>query len=225
MAHHGFLPVYVQLLEKLAAAGASWVQLDEPVLVVDQETPAAQIEAAVARAYEVLAGAAARPQLFVSTPYGSLDGQLGAIAGTAIDALHVDVFKGAVPSAAALAGLGNKTLVAGVVDGHNIWRNDLAASAAKLDELKAAAGKLAVSTSTSTQHVPHDVDEETKLSAELRSWLAFADQKAVEVKTLAGYLADPASTKAAIDEASAVIASRAVAEGVRREDVRARTAA
>lgn len=84
---------------------------------------------------------------------------------------------------------------------------------------------MSVSTSTSTQHVPHDVEEETKLSAELRSWLAFADQKAVEVKTLAGLLTDPAAFQPAIDEASRVIASRAAAEGVRRADVRARTAA
>ena len=123
------LPVYTALLQKLAAAGAGWVQLDEPALVVDQETSVQEIQAAVARSYEVLSGAARRPQLFVSTPYGALDGLLGTLAATGIEALHLDVFKGAVPSAAALAALGNKTLVAGVVDGHNIWRNDLADSA------------------------------------------------------------------------------------------------
>ncbi|MEE2523440.1 5-methyltetrahydropteroyltriglutamate--homocysteine S-methyltransferase [Pseudarthrobacter sp. J75] len=219
------LPVYVELLARLAEAGAGWVQLDEPALVVDQETPAARIEAAVARAYEVLTSAANRPQILVSSPYGALDGQLGTLAATNIDALHLDLFKGEVPSAAALAALGTKTLVAGLVDGHNIWRNDLAASAAKLDALKAAAGRVTVSTSTSTQHVPHDVAEETQLPEQLRSWLAFSDQKAVEVRTLADYLADPASAQAAIDQASAVIASRATAEGVRREDVRTRTGA
>lgn len=219
------LPVYAQLLEKLAAAGAGWVQLDEPALVVDQGIPAAELDAAVTRAYEVLTAVANRPQILVSTPYGSLDGQFGAIAGTNIDALHIDVFKGAVPAAADLALLGEKTLVAGLVDGHNIWRNDLAASAAKLEELRASVANVAVSTSTSTQHVPHDVEEETKLSAELRSWLAFADQKAVEVNTLAGLLTDTAAVQPAIDEASRVIASRAAAEGVRRADVRARTAA
>jgi len=219
------LPVYVELLGKLAAAGASWVQLDEPGLVVDQDIPAEQLDAAVTRAYEVLTAATERPQILVSTPYGSLDGQLGALAASNIDALHVDVFKGAVPSEAALAALGSKTLVAGVVDGHNIWRNDLAASAATLDALKGSAARLTVSTSTSTQHVPHDVAEETKLSEQLKSWLAFADQKAVEVKTLAAHLADPASAQVAIDEASAVIASRATAEGVRREEVRSRAAA
>ena len=190
------LPVYTALLEKLAAAGAGWVQLDEPALVVDQDTPAGEIQAAVARSYEVLSAAAKRPQLFVSTPYGALNGQLGTLAATGIDALHLDVFKGEVPSAAALAALGNTTLVAGVVDGHNIWRNDLAASAAKIAELKKSVAKLAVSTSTSTQHVPHDVDEEVQLSAQLRSWLAFADQKATEVVTLAGLLDRPGSRAA-----------------------------
>ena len=219
------LPVYTALLEKLAAAGASWVQLDEPALVADQDTPAEAIQAAVARSYEVLAAAAQRPQLFVSTPYGALNGQLGTLAATGIDALHLDVFKGEVPSAAALAALGNKTLVAGVVDGHNIWRNDLAASAKKIAELKKAVASLAISTSTSTAHVPHDVDEEVQLSEQLRSWLAFADQKAVEVVTLAGLLTDEAAVQPAIDEATRVIASRAEAEGVRRGDVRARTAA
>ena len=219
------LPVYTALLEKLAAAGASWVQLDEPALVVDQDTPAGEIQAAVARTYEVLAAAAARPQLFVSTPYGALGGQLGTLAATGIDALHLDVFKGEVPSAAALAALGDKTLVAGVVDGHNIWRNDLAASAGKIAELRQSVARLAISTSTSTQHVPHDVAEEVQLSTQLRSWLAFADQKAVEVVTLAGLLTDADAVRLAIEEATRVIASRAGAEGVRRSDVRARTAA
>ncbi|MFC9336326.1 5-methyltetrahydropteroyltriglutamate--homocysteine S-methyltransferase [Arthrobacter sp. NPDC057009] len=219
------LPVYTALLGKLAAAGASWVQLDEPALVVDQDTPEQEIQAAVARAYEVLAAAASRPQLFVSTPYGALNGQLGTLAATNIDALHIDVFKGEVPSAAALAALGTKTLVAGVVDGHNIWRNDLQASATKIAELQKSVAKLAISTSTSTQHVPHDVEEEVQLSEQLRSWLAFADQKTVEVVTLAGLLADAAAVQPAIDEATRIIASRAEAEGVRRADVRARTEA
>ncbi len=208
------LPVYAALLGKLAAAGAGWVQLDEPALVVDQDTSAGEIQAAVARSYEVLSAVAGRPQLFVSTPYGALDGQLGTLAATGIDALHLDVFKGGVPSAAALAALGDKTLVAGVVDGHNIWRNDLQASADKIAELKKSVARLAISTSTSTQHVPHDVDEEVQLSEQLRSWLAFADQKAVEVVTLAGLLSDAgeAAVQPAIDEATRIIASRAAAD-------------
>ena len=120
------LPVYAALLRSWpppVPAGSSWTS---PPWSWTRTPPPQEIQAAVARSYEVLAAAADRPQLFVSTPYGALNGQLGTLAATNIDALHLDVFKGAVPSAAALAALGNKTLVAGVVDGHNIWRNDLA---------------------------------------------------------------------------------------------------
>lgn len=219
------LPVYVELLGKLAEAGARWVQLDEPALVVDQDLDVAALQAAVERSYQVLTAAASRPRILVSTPYGALGDLLPTLAAASIDALHLDLFKGAVPSADQLAALEGKTLVAGVVDGHNIWRNDLQASANKLAELRRSVPSLAVSTSTSTQHVPHDVDEETKLSEQLRSWLAFADQKAVEVATLAKALQDPAAVQAELDKASAVIASRASAAGVRRAEVRERTAA
>ncbi|MDJ0313960.1 5-methyltetrahydropteroyltriglutamate--homocysteine S-methyltransferase [Arthrobacter sp. H35-D1] len=219
------LPVYAELLTRLGAAGASWVQLDEPALVADQDVPVAEIQAAVARSYEVLAAAAGRPAILVSTPFGALAELLPTLAAAPIEALHIDAFKGAVPSSEELALLAGKTVVAGVVDGHNIWRNDLAESVNRLEVLKAAGLTVAVSTSTSTQHVPHDVTEETQLSAELRSWLAFADQKVTEVVTLAAHLVDPASSAAAVAEATAVIASRAAAAGVKRSEVRARLAA
>ncbi len=219
------LEVYAQLLTRLGAAGASWLQLDEPALVSDQDVPLAEIQAAVARAYDVLGDAPERPAILVSTPFGALTELLPTLAATKIQALHIDVFKGAVPCADKLALLAGKIVVAGVVDGHNIWRNDLAESINRLEALASAGLTVTVSTSTSTQHVPHDVTEETQLSAQLRSWLAFADQKVTEVVTLAAHLVDPASSAAAVAEATASIASRAGAKGVRRPEVRARVAA
>lgn len=219
------LPVYSALLEKLAAAGAQWVQLDEPALVTDLDVDAAVVKAAVERSYDVLTAVAQRPAILLSTPFGALNEQLATVAGTGVEAVHLDLFKGAVPAAEELELLAGKQLVAGVVDGHNIWRNDLEASAARLDALTSAGLTVTVSTSTSSQHVPHDVDEETQLDDQLRSWLAFADQKAKEVITLANYLSDPASAKEEIERASAIIASRASAPGVKRQDVRTRLAA
>ncbi|NYE94462.1 5-methyltetrahydropteroyltriglutamate--homocysteine methyltransferase [Psychromicrobium silvestre] len=221
------LPVYAELLQNLAAAGAGWVQLDEPALVVDGEFSTDELRTALETAYTTLGATPERPQILLSTPYGSLGELLNNVAAAPVEAIQLDLFKGELPAepAALASALQGKTLVAGVVDGHNIWRNDLAAAAAKLDVLKAAGIQLAVSTSTSTFHVPHDASEEVQLDAQLRSWLAFADQKAAEVVTLASYLADPASAESAIAEATGVIASRAQAAGVRREEVRSRTAA
>ncbi|MGY3566250.1 5-methyltetrahydropteroyltriglutamate--homocysteine S-methyltransferase [Sinomonas sp. RB5] len=228
------LPVYAELLGKLAAAGAPWVQLDEPALVADLDLPggtsAAELGAAVERAYAALtapAVGAARPAILLSTPYGGLGEQTAAVAATGAEAVALDLFKGQLP--ADLAQFAGKTVVAGLVDGHNIWRNDLAASAATLDALREAGARhgfaVAVATSTSTFHVPHDAEEETQLDPQLRSWLAFADQKVREVVTLAGHLAAPGSQDAALAESSRIIATRAEAPGVRRPEVRERTAA
>ncbi|MDQ0261453.1 5-methyltetrahydropteroyltriglutamate--homocysteine S-methyltransferase [Sinomonas atrocyanea] len=228
------LPVYAELLEKLAAAGAPWVQLDEPALAADLDLPGgtspAEVSAAVGRAYAALTAPAAgsgRPAILLSAPYGGLGEQAAAVAATGVEAVALDLFKGQLP--ANLGQFAGKTVVAGVVDGHNIWRNDLAASAATLDALREAGARhgfeVAVATSTSTFHVPHDAEEETQLDPQLRSWLAFADQKVREVVTLAGHLAAPGSQDAALAESSRILATRAEAPGVRRPEVRERTAA
>jgi 5-methyltetrahydropteroyltriglutamate--homocysteine methyltransferase len=124
--------------------------------------------------------------------------------------------------------LGGTTLVAGVVDGHNVWRTDLERGLATLDELRALAGpdvRIAVSTSTSLLHVPHDVEDEPALSPDLRSWLAFADQKVQEVVTLATALEQGPDTVAAqVGAATAARVNRLAAPGVRRADVRERLA-
>lgn len=220
------LPLYVELLGKLADAGVEWVQLEEPSLVADQAIAGSDVAAAVERAYSVLAAEEQdRPAILVTTQYGSLGSLLPVLAGTGIDALHIDAFKGALPAAGDLAKLGSTALVAGVVDGHNIWKADLGAAAAKLAELEASVPSLAVSTSTSLQHVPHDVEDEQQLDAQLRSWLAFANQKVTEVVTLARVIGNPGAIDAEVKAAAAVLESRAGAPGVNRAEVRNRTAA
>lgn len=221
------LPLYVQLLEQLAEAGAQWVQLEEPALVADQAVPSAELADAVERSYRLLAAAKVRPAVLVTTQYGSLGGLLPILGGTGIDALHLDLVKGGLPPAADLAALGDTTLVAGVVDGHNIWKADLARAATTLSTLTASVSRVGVATSTSLQHVPHSVEDEPQLNRELRTWLAFADQKVEEVVTLSRLVdQSPAGTiDAAIAEASAVLAARATAEGVIRSEVRARVGA
>lgn len=223
------LPVYRELLARLAAAGADWVQLDEPALVSESldESPERLREAA-ARAYAVLGAAAERPAIFVAAPYGDLVDALPVLAATPVEAIGVDLVRGALPTGldeATRTALAAKTLVAGVVDGHNIWRGDLAAafdSALALGEL---AGAVAVSSSTSLLHVPHDVDDESKLDARLVSWLAFADQKVAQLAVLARGLTEGRSAiEAELEEASAALADRAAAPGVRVPTVRDRVA-
>ncbi|GAA4349846.1 5-methyltetrahydropteroyltriglutamate--homocysteine S-methyltransferase [Microbacterium rhizosphaerae] len=221
------LPVYARLLADLRAAGADWVQLDEPALVSESlaATPEA-LAAAAARAYDVLGATADRPRILVAAPYAQLtDAAWPVLAEAPVEALAVDLVRGAAP--AAHPGLAGKTLVGGVVDGRNVWRGDLAGAFEALEQLRRhGAAAVSAGTSTSLQHVPHDVADETALDARLASWLAFADQKVGQVVTLAGGLAEGREAIAdELDAASLALADRREAPGVRDGSVRERAAA
>ncbi len=219
------LPVYVELLATLRAAGADWVQLDEPALVSESlgATPAELADAA-RRAYDVLGSATTRPAILVAAGYAQLStAAWEALAAAPVEALALDLHRGDVP--APVPGLAGKTLVGGVVDGRNVWRGDLAAAATTLDELRALGAPVAVATSTSLQHVPHDVVDETVLDPRLASWLAFADQKVQQVATLARGLREGRDAIAPeLDAATAAAADRRTAGGVRDGAVRTRVA-
>ena len=220
---------YEEALASLHAAGAPWVQLDEPALTSDNlSRTRVELGELAARVYERLAASQNRPQILLTTPYGDASHAVGALAKTGVEALHVDTLRGSLPEGADLSGV---TLVVGAVDGRYIWRADLA----QLREtLKAAqclgAARVTVATSNSLQHVPHDTALETwddaTLNENLHAWLAFADQKVVEVVTLARGLDEGwEAIDAEVTEATRVLEQRAAAPGVVRPEVRSRTAA
>lgn len=220
---------YEEALASLHAAGAPWVQLDEPALTSDNlSRTRVELGELAARVYERLAASQNRPQILLTTPYGDASHAVGALAKTGVEALHVDTLRGSLPAGADLSGV---TLVVGAVDGRYIWRADLA----QLREtLKAAQGlgaeRVTVATSNSLQHVPHDTALETwddaTLNENLHAWLAFADQKVREVVTLARGLDEGwEAIDAEVAEATRVLEQRAAAPGVVRPEVRSRTAA
>jgi 5-methyltetrahydropteroyltriglutamate--homocysteine methyltransferase len=224
------VPAYKELLARLAAAGAQWVQLDEPALVSESIADRREdVLAALEAAYATLGGASDRPQLFVAAPYGSLDDALPVLAASPVEAIGLDLVRGATPTGlddATRKALAAKTIVGGVVDGHNIWRGDLEAAFGILNELSALTPRVAVSTSTSLLHLPHDVDDEPLLPGAITSWLAFADQKVGQVATLARGLTDGhEAIHGELSAASAALAGRQSAPGVRDGAVRARTQA
>ena len=220
------VPVYAGLLARLRAAGALWVQLDEPALVSESlPATASQLADAAASALRVIGAATDRPSILVAAPYASLDATFAVLAAAPIEAIAVDLVRGEVPAPA--AGLAGKVLVGGVIDGHNIWRGDLAAAFDKLEALgRLGAAQVAASTSTSLLHVPHDVTDESKLDARLSTWLAFADQKVEQVVVLArGIDEGRESIRRELEAASAALVDRHSAPGVGDGVVRARKVA
>nr|BEK70176.1 5-methyltetrahydropteroyltriglutamate--homocysteine S-methyltransferase [Kitasatospora purpeofusca] len=220
------LPVYAELLAALKAAGADWAQLDEPALVQDR-TPAELNTAA--RAYRELGALTDRPKLLVASWFDRLGEALPVLAKAPVEGLALD-FTG--PAAAnlddlaAVGGLPGKRLVAGVVDGRNIWINDLEKSLATLATLLGLADRVDVAPSCSLLHVPIDAALERDVDPQIARWLAFARQKATEVALLARALREGTGAITADLAANrADLASRAGSPITRDPAVRARTAA
>ncbi|MFH9136939.1 5-methyltetrahydropteroyltriglutamate--homocysteine S-methyltransferase [Streptomyces sp. NPDC017524] len=220
------LPVYAEVLADLRAAGATWVQLDEPALVQDR-TPA-ELNAA-ARAYRELGGQADRPRLLVASYFGRLGEALAVLAKAPVDGLALDFTEsgaGNLDDLAAAGGLPGKRLVAGVVNGRNIWINDYEKSLATLGTLLGLADRVDVSASCSLLHVPLDADAEHGIAPQIARWLAFAQQKTEEIVVLARGLGGGTETITAELAANrADLASRTDAELTRDPAVRARAAA
>ncbi|GAA2455831.1 5-methyltetrahydropteroyltriglutamate--homocysteine S-methyltransferase [Streptomyces pulveraceus] len=220
------LPVYAEVLADLRAAGAEWVQLDEPALVQDR-TPA-ELNAA-ARAYRELGGLTDRPKLLVASYFDRLGQALPVLAKAPIDGLALDFTDAAAANLtdlAAAGGLPGKRLVAGVVNGRNIWINDYEKSLAILATLLGLADRVDVSASCSLLHVPLDTAPERDIDPQILRWLAFARQKTAEIVTLAEGLAQGTGAIAAEIAANrADLAARAHSPLTHDPAVRARTAA
>src|ERR1700761_2425565 len=198
--------IYTELPSLLADNGAQWVQFDEPALVTDISADAPALAEAV---YNKLGSASNRPAIYVATYFGDPGASLAGLARTPVEAIGVDLVYGADTAIAAVPELAGKTLVAGVVDGRNIGRTDLEAALGKLTTLLGSAANVAVSTSCSTLHVPFSLEPETDLDDELRSWLAFGQEKVTEVVTLARALRDGRDAVAdEIAASNAAVASR-----------------
>jgi len=215
------LECYAQLLSRLAEAGATWVQLDEPAFVADRTD--AEL-AALHRSYERLSGLPDRPRLLVAGYFGDLGPALPVLAETGIDAIAVDLVAG--PAAAdripTIAALRDKTVVAGVVDGRNIWRTDLIAAASTCATLLGSVGRLAISTSCSLMHVPYDLNAETTIDPQLSERLAFARQKVDEVVLLGRALSQHSPAVAARLTQAGETARRGATTAIRDDHVRAR---
>lgn len=220
------LPVYAEVLGDLRAAGAEWVQVDEPALVQDR-TPA-ELDTA-AHAYRELGGLTDRPRLLVASYFDRLGDALAVLAKSPVEGLALDFTEsgaGNLEDLAAAGGLPGKRLVAGVVNGRNIWINDYEKSLATLGTLLGLADRVDVAASCSLLHVPLDASAEHDIDPQIARWLAFAKQKTAEIAVLARGLADgTAAIAAELTTNKADLASRAGSALTKNPAVRSRTAA
>jgi len=219
------LPVYQEVIAGLAQRGAQWIQLDEPCFVQDRSE---EERAALAHAYETLAVHRGNANLLVQTYFGTVAENYSTLVALPVQGIGLDLVRGDsnVDTVLTAGFPQDKVLAAGVVDGRNIWINDMPAA---LDVLALVAGtvsseRLWVNPSCSLQHVPIDVRLEQDLDPELVEWLAFAEQKLDEVVTLTGAL-NGEDVSEALNANEAALNRRRQSTRVHRPEVKERAAA
>ena len=216
------LPAYAQLLRELAAEGVDWIQIDEPILAVDAPKPYLDAFPAV---YKELANTGVR--IIIGTYFASVAEHLNLLKNLPVHGVHIDAVR-APESVAVFADAwpANKVLSVGLIDGRNVWRANLSKV---IDTLAPVAAKLGnnlwIAPSCSLLHSPQDLAVEEKLDAEIKSWMAFAAQKLVELGVVKQALAHgKESVKEAIAASDAAAADRATNKLIHNEAVQKRVA-
>ncbi|QSL89972.1 5-methyltetrahydropteroyltriglutamate--homocysteine S-methyltransferase [Pseudomonas atacamensis] len=218
------LPLYGQIFARLAALGVEWVQIDEPILVLDLPQ---DWKNAFERAYNQIQRDPLKKLL--ATYFGGLEENLGLAANLPVDGLHIDLVRAPDQYPTILDRLpAYKVLSLGVVNGRNVWRCDLQNALATLRHAHERLGdRLWVAPSCSLLHSPVDLGREDQLDAELKSWLAFAVQKCEEVAVLAQAVSEPEAPKVlrALAQNRSVQTSRAASPRIHKPEVQTRVAA
>ncbi len=213
--------VYEDVLADLEEAGAESVQLEEPCLVLDQSDEAREV---YRTAYETL-GTSTELTTTLTTYFGELRENLELALDLPVDGLHLDLTRGdELEEAVEHLGDGQH-LSLGLVDSRNVWRADLSALYQRLESATDVLGddRVDVATSSSLMYVPIDVEREDELDDEVRSWLAFAEQKLDELDALATAANEgPSEARDAFDRATSARESRQQSRRVINDDVRER---
>ncbi len=231
------LPVYVELLKALEAKGAEWVQIDEPFLALDLND--AQ-RAAIKKAFDYIRKNTGL-KILVANYFDGLKDNTELAVNLPVEAIHVDLVRCPEQLDTILDILpADKQLSLGVVDGRNIWKNDLKQSIAIVNKAidKLGADRVIVAGSSSFLHVPYDLTLETKeqnLPVSIKRWMAFAAQKVQELSVIKALVkdeneADSANKENATDwktfyaENQKDIEDRKVSELIHNPQVKARVA-
>lgn len=217
------VPVYVEVAEKLAAEGAEWLQLDEPIFSLDLNDAQRDV---IKSAYAALAEVKGI-KILVANYFGELRDNLELFTSLPVAGLHIDAVRGVKEAGPVAARLGSGTVLSvGIIDGRNVWKADLGQASQTLQTVMAEIGadRLMVGPSCSLLHTPVTLRNETKLNEELLTWLAFAEEKLAEIVFLAR-AADGNVDQAVLDANKSAMQQRAESTLIHDKAVTQRAAA
>lgn len=180
---NAIISVYCELLRKCNSLGVKWLQFDEPYLVHDLTEEDLQL---FEKLYSSILVSKGNSKILLQTYFGDIRDGYERIGKLSFDGIGLDFVEGK-ETANLVNKYGfpkDKVLFAGLVNGKNIWRNHYEKTLQVLDGLKERGYSVVISTSCSLLHVPYTLENETKLSEEVKKYFAFAKEKLTELAEL-----------------------------------------
>ncbi|HLF18348.1 MAG TPA: 5-methyltetrahydropteroyltriglutamate--homocysteine S-methyltransferase [Candidatus Omnitrophota bacterium] len=218
------LPVYIEVLKKLASLGAEWAQIDEPIFALDLTDEQKQ---ALKKSYAKIKESVPSLKVIITTYFGDLRDNLETFLSLPVEGFHIDCVRAGNDLEGVLSKFPKgKALSLGVVDGRNIWKNDHEKSLKFLKRAQEKLGNalLIVASSCSLIHSPNTLRNENELDEELKSWLSFAEEKLREIKDLADILAGKAD-KSVLEKNKKALQSRRESKRIHNQAVKKRLSA
>jgi 5-methyltetrahydropteroyltriglutamate--homocysteine methyltransferase len=180
------LPLYIKLLEELSLLEDElYIQIDEPIFVKDNET---KVLSLIKPTYDKLGSISTKLKLIVTTYFEHSNEATGIFVNTPIWALGLDFLYGKENfQSLEFIKKSGKKLIAGVIDGRNIWKSDLQKTLNLLEEIAKVVQKedIIVSSSCSLLHIPFTLKYENKMDPQIKDWLSYALEKLDEIKLCA----------------------------------------
>ncbi|MFW3354001.1 5-methyltetrahydropteroyltriglutamate--homocysteine S-methyltransferase [Aliarcobacter butzleri] len=174
--------VYKELLLEISKLDDEIVvEFAEPLFVKDLDT---KVLSLIKPVYDALAEVSKNIKIVVTTYFEHSNEATKILVNTPIWALGLDFIHGNKNlEALEFIKNSNKVLIAGVIDGRNIWKSNFEDKVALLNKISNVISKenIIVGTSCSLLHVPFTLNYEEKLDTEIKSWLAFAVEKLKEL--------------------------------------------
>lgn len=180
---NAIISVYCELLRKCNSLGVKWLQFDEPYLVHDLTEEDLQL---FEKLYSSILVSKGNSKILLQMYFGDIRDGYERIGKLSFDGIGLDFVEGK-ETANLVNKYGfpkDKVLFAGLVNGKNIWRNHYEKTLQVLDGLKERGYSVVISTSCSLLHVPYTLENETKLSEEVKKYFAFAKEKLTELAEL-----------------------------------------
>lgn len=226
------MPVYLEVLTKLEAAGAYYVQFDEPCLSLNLTESERKV---FTKTYQEIKSKCPHIQIILSSYFECYGDNLPTVLNLPVQVLHLDLVRcpSQLDDILATDFTRTKTVLSlGIVDGRNVWKNDFETSLALISKAVSKLGeeRVWIAPSCSLLHVPCDLDLETNeevLKPEIKQWMAFAKQKIEEIVTLKNLAAGQPdeATKARLEENIAANKSRKTSTLIHNPAVKSRVSA